>query len=115
MRSAAASNKMAGKLRSPDAELPMLGELSWLTSDVPGWLQDTIRLAYGRAYAQRRMMDEALESLAGLELGQVCDPASLLFYRASCEHHLLKKNECLANVNRRAYLNDTLRHSTDHK
>ncbi len=43
-------------------------------------------------------MDEALESLAGLELGQVCDPASLLFYRASCEHHLLKKNECLANV-----------------
>ncbi len=73
-------------------------DLSWLTTDVPGWMQDTIRLACGRALAQRRLYDEALETLTGLELVQVCDPASLLFYRATCEHHLLKKKECLANV-----------------
>ncbi len=73
-------------------------ELNWLSSDVPGWMQDTIRLACGRALAQRRLYDEALETLTGLELVQVCDPASLLFYRATCEHHLLKKKECLANV-----------------
>jgi len=73
-------------------------DLNWLTTDVPGWMQDTIRLACGRALAQRRLYDEALETLTGLELVQVCDPASLLFYRATCEHHLLKKKECLANV-----------------
>ena len=73
-------------------------DLKWLTSDVPGWMQDTIRLACGRALAQRRLYDEALETLNGLEIVQVCDPASLLFYRATCEHHLLKKKECLANV-----------------
>ena len=73
-------------------------DLAWLTTDVPGWMQDTIRLACGRALAQRRLYDEALETLTGLELVQVCDPASLLFYRATCEHHLLKKKECLANV-----------------
>ena len=44
------------------------------------------------------MFDEAHETLTGLQLGQVCDPASLLFYRASAEHQLLKKSECLANV-----------------
>lgn len=74
-------------------------ELEWLTSDVPGWMQDTIRLACGRAFAQRRMYDEALETLSGLELVQVCDPASLIFYRATCEHHLMKAESCLSNIN----------------
>ncbi len=73
-------------------------DLNWLATDVPGWMQDSIRLACGRSLAQRRLYDEALETLTGLELVQVCDPASLLFYRATCEHHLLKKKECLANV-----------------
>ncbi len=74
------------------------GNLEWLTSDVPGWLQDTVRLASGRAFAQRLMYDEALEALDGLELKQVCDPASLIFYRAASEHHLLKQQECLSDI-----------------
>ncbi len=74
------------------------GDLPWLTSDAPGWLQDTVRLACGRAAAQRRLYDEALETLAGLSVEQVCDPASLLFYRATCEHHLLMKEPCLQNL-----------------
>lgn len=90
--------KVTEQLRAADGVLVEPGELGWLTSDVPGWLQDTIRLACGRAFAQRRMVDEALESLAGLQINQVCDPATLLFYRASSEHHLLKKDECLANA-----------------
>lgn len=86
------------RLRSP-AALPVFpGELTWLTSDVPGWLQDTIRLACGRTLSQRRLYDESLETLAGLEISTICDPASLLFYRAAAEHHLLKKDECLADV-----------------
>lgn len=74
------------------------GGVDWLTSDVPGWMQDTIRLACGRSFAQRKMYDEALETLAGLELIQVCDPSSLIFYRATCEHHLMKQASCLRNI-----------------
>ncbi len=77
---------------------PLSKQLPWLTSDVPGWMQDTVRLACGRAFAQQRMYDEALEILSGLELVQVCDPATLIFYRATCEHHLMKAKECLSNV-----------------
>lgn len=73
-------------------------EIEWLSSDVPGWLQDTIRLACGRNFAQRRMYDEALETLSGLELVQVCDPSSLIFYRATCEHHLMKAEDCTKNI-----------------
>jgi hypothetical protein len=86
------------QLSDPTGPAVFPRDLNWLTTDVPGWMQDAIRLACGRALAQRRLYDEALETLTGLELVQVCDPASLLFYRATCEHHLLKKKECLANV-----------------
>jgi hypothetical protein len=86
------------QLSDPTGPAVLPRDLPWLSTDVPGWMQDTIRLACGRALAQRRLYDEALETLTGLELVQVCDPASLLFYRATCEHHLLKKKECLANV-----------------
>lgn len=90
--------ELVGQLRSVDSPLVAPKDIPWLTSDVPGWLQDAVRLAYGRAFGQRRMYDEALETLSGLELGQACDPATLLFYRATAEHHLLKKTECINNL-----------------
>ena len=86
------------RLNDPLATPVATKELNWLSSDVPGWLQDAIRLACGRSLAQRRLYDEALETLGGVELAQVCDPASLIFYRAVCQHHLLQKKECLANL-----------------
>ena len=89
---------LVARLGDPQAEPVMVKELTWLASDVPGWLQDAVRLACGRALAQRQLYDEALETFNGLEASQVCDPASLIFYRAVCQHHLLQKKECLANV-----------------
>jgi hypothetical protein len=90
--------ELNGRLRSSSTPPVIPKELTWLTSDVPGWLQDAIRLACGRALAQRRLYDESLETLAGLEVSTICDPASLLFYRAAAAHHLLKKEECLSDV-----------------
>jgi hypothetical protein len=90
--------QMVAQLRSTRGKGIEPKSVGWLTSDVPGWLQDAIRLACGRALAQQRLVDEALEAMAGLEVGQVCDPSTLLFYRASCSHQLLKRDQCLADV-----------------
>jgi hypothetical protein len=45
-------------------------------------------------------MDEAVEQLAGLQPGDIVDPASLLFHQALAHHHLLAKEPCLASITR---------------
>lgn len=87
------------RLLSTTGQPVVPGDLPWLTSDVPGWMQDAIRLACGRAFAQRNLYDESLTALTGLSVDQVCDPSTLIFYRAISEHHLLKKDACLADLN----------------
>ncbi len=89
---------LVSRLNDPGAEPVLAKQLPWLSSDVPAWLQDALRLAIGRNLAQRRLYDEALETLVNLDMKQVCDPASLVFYRAVCQHHLLQKKECVTNV-----------------
>ncbi|GIX00642.1 MAG: hypothetical protein KatS3mg111_3974 [Pirellulaceae bacterium] len=85
-------------LRDPQQEAMRPHELPWLNSELPGWLQDAMRLAMARALGQRQMYDEALEALRGLEPQGVCDPATLLFYRAVSEHHLLMKQPCAEDL-----------------
>ncbi|MED5447053.1 MAG: hypothetical protein VYA62_02445, partial [Planctomycetota bacterium] len=60
---------------------------------------------YGRFLAQKKMYDEARELLAALETKSVVDPAGLLYFKAVCEHQLLKKTEGLATI--RTLLEDT--------
>ena len=89
---------LSAKLNDPGVDPISVKDIPWLSSDVPAWLQDAVRLAIGRNLAQRRLYDEALETLTNLDVKQVCDPASLVFYRAVCQHHLLQKKECVTNV-----------------
>lgn len=90
--------ELVARLNDPGASQIVVKDVPWLSSDVPAWLQDAVRLAIGRNLAQRRLYDEALETLTNLDIKQVCDPASLVFYRAVCQHHLLQKKECVTNV-----------------
>lgn len=55
------------------------------------WLRDQLRVYFGRWLARRKMYDQALAVLAGLEPADVVDPASLLFYQAAAYHHQLRK------------------------
>jgi len=57
-----------------------------------------LRLYYGRYLAQRKMYDESLAVLAELNPRSVADPATCLFFKAVCEHQLLKKTEGLATL-----------------
>lgn len=86
------------KTLEPSTDLAKIPDLSWMDSELPSWAQETVRLAIGRGLAQRRWYDEALVFLEALSLENSVDPASLLFYRGACFHHLLRKEDCLQQL-----------------
>ena len=62
------------------------------------FLQDHIRLYYGRWLAQNEFYDEAIVQLDKLKIEDILDRPSLLFYRGLMEHQLLKKEKCLKTI-----------------
>jgi hypothetical protein len=66
----------------------------WLAdSETPPLVAANLRLLYGRWLAQSSLFDESREQLAGLEPGDVVDPATLLFYQAVVHHRLLDQEK----------------------
>ena len=59
------------------------------------FVQNHVRLFYGRWLAQNQLYDEALAQLKQIDLQSVLDPATLLFYRGLMQHQLLLKEPCL--------------------
>jgi hypothetical protein len=70
------------------------------------FLTEHLRLFYARALTHGLLYDEALAVFAKIDPAKVVDPATCLFYRAVCEHQLLKKKEGLATL-------DKLLHKTE--
>ena len=88
-KSFVASCKLEDGTPVPDAKI-LEGKDAFYTANM--------QLFYGKFLAQKRMYDEALDLLAALETKTVVDPAGLLYFRAVCEHQLLKKTEGLATI-----------------
>ena len=59
---------------------------------------NNLRLYYGRYLTQRRMYEEGLAVLNRIEPSQMVDPATYLFFKAVCQHHLLMKKEGLQTI-----------------
>jgi hypothetical protein len=55
------------------------------------FVRNNLRLLLGRWLSQHRYFDESIAQLAGLNVEDVVDPASLLFYQAVNYHWLLRK------------------------
>lgn len=66
--------------------------------DPPKSYSANVGLFYGRYLAQRRLFDEGLEVLEQIDPASVTDPASLLFFKAVCQHQLLRKNGGLESI-----------------
>ena len=66
----------------------------------PVFVRDNLRLLVGRWLASNHLVDESLEALKDAQAENVADPATLLFHQAVGYHRLLKKDECLAAVNK---------------
>lgn len=62
------------------------------------FMADNLRLLYGRWLAHELLYDETLEMLAGLNAGDVADPASLLFYQSVVYHFFLDQDNGLRTI-----------------
>jgi hypothetical protein len=76
---------------------------------LPAVLQDTTKssfyranlaLAYAKALSNRKVYEEALETLKLFKAEQVVDPASFLFHKAVAEHGLILKKEANETIAR---------------
>jgi hypothetical protein len=90
----------------PGASLRSLPKPLLTQDESDEFLTSHLRLFYARALTQGLMYDEALAVFAKIDPAKVVDPATCLFYRAVCEHQLLKKTEGLATL-------DKLLHKTE--
>lgn len=66
----------------------------------PVFFRANLTVAYARALSQRRVYEEALESLKLVQPEQVSAPSAYLFHRAVCEHAILQKEEARRTIDR---------------
>jgi hypothetical protein len=64
----------------------------------PPLLAHNLRYFFARYLAVLTMYDEALEQFERIDPAHVYDPAGCLFYKAVCQHSLLRKDEGLATL-----------------
>ncbi len=62
------------------------------------FLLANLRFFYGKHLCLRSMYEEAYEVFLKVRIEAMIDPASYLFYRAVCEHQLLKRDEGLETI-----------------
>jgi hypothetical protein len=74
----------------------------------PALVRGNLKLLFGRWLAQQELFDEALAQLEGLDVQQVVDPASLLFYQSVCHHRVLNKDQALPAIAKLLENEDTL-------
>lgn len=57
-----------------------------------------LKLYVARSLAQKRLYDESLELLSGIDPHVVVDPPAYFFYKAVCQQQLLQRDEALASL-----------------
>jgi hypothetical protein len=66
----------------------------------PEFFRANLGLAYAKALSNRRVYEEALDTLSVFKPEQVVDPSSFLFHKAVAEHATLKKVEATKSIAR---------------
>lgn len=94
------AGKLIDRCAKPYVPGPVVKE-DWLVdAKTAPVVAKNMRLYYARYLAQQSLFDETLEQLAGLEPGEVIDPASLLFYRALAHYRLAEREPGLRDAGR---------------
>ncbi len=87
------ARKLLDEARDPASAAPT--EVPAVVKDrkLPAFFRANLALAYGKALANRRVYEEALEVFDAVRPEEVVDPATLLFHKAVAEHSLTKARE----------------------
>jgi hypothetical protein len=97
-----AGDKDAARLlslaRNPQEPAPKTVDPVFKNEKANAFYRANLALAYARSLSNRRVHEEALEILKGINVNDVVDPAAYLFHRAVCEHAMLMKNEAKATI-----------------
>lgn len=90
--------KLLAEVRSPAAAAPLEIPAALKDTKASAYYRANLGLAYAKALSQRRVFEEALETLKSVKPEQVVDPAAYLFHRAVAEHALMQKEEATRSI-----------------
>src|SRR5262249_6714198 len=85
--------RLLAEARDPLAPAPTEVPAVLTCSKRAVYFKANLGLAYARSLSNRRVHEEALDTLKAISPEQVVDPAAYLFHRAVCEHALLLQKE----------------------
>jgi hypothetical protein len=92
--------KLLAEARDPAKPAPTVVPAVLRDTKRPIFYRANLALAYAKALSQRRVYEEALQTLKTVKPEQVVDPNAYLFHRAVAEHALLLKDEATRSVAR---------------
>jgi len=100
--SLALGDKIAASLiadaRDASAPAPIVLPAVFKDEKTSEFYRANLGLVYARALANRRVYEEALDTLKMFQASQVADPAAYLFHRAVCEHAMQQKPEATKTI-----------------
>ena len=85
--------KLLAEARDPSKPAPTTVPAALKDGKKSAFYKANLALAFAKALSNRRVYEEALETLKVVRPEQVVDPASYLFHRAVAEHALLQKDQ----------------------
>jgi hypothetical protein len=90
--------QLMAEARDPLAPAPVVLPTVFKNEKTSAFYKANLALVYSRALVNRRVYEEALNTLKLFSPDQVVDPAAFLFHRAVCEHAMLQKPEASKSI-----------------
>ncbi|MBI3824013.1 MAG: hypothetical protein HY289_15200 [Planctomycetes bacterium] len=90
--------QMIAEARDPKAPAPIILPAAFKDEKASVFFRANLGLVYARSLTNRRVYEEALDTLNLFTASQVVDPSAYLFHRAVCEHALLRKPEAVKTI-----------------
>jgi polyhydroxyalkanoate synthesis regulator phasin len=92
--------KLMLEARDPAAPAPIILPDVFKDDKRSAFFRANLALVYSRALTNRRVYEEALDTLKQFGADQVADPSAYLFHRAVCEHALQRKADATKSITR---------------
>jgi hypothetical protein len=91
---------LISEARDANAPAPVVLPKVFKDEKTSAFYRANLALIYARSLVNRKVYEEALDTLKLFSADQVADPASYLFHRAVCEHALGRKPEATKTIQR---------------